>query len=160
MNDPSATDDGYASRDLSTMSALRRRGFLAGAAGLAGAAVLPWTTAAEAAAAVPATATALRVVTGGRARATVLWWGEGSARFAATELRDYVQRITGVRLPLRAAHAPGTTVPEGITGLVSLAPGTGGQTTIPASRLADAGRELSGSPRTPSPCSATTPTCS
>ncbi|MGW2108517.1 DUF4838 domain-containing protein [Streptomyces sp. NPDC001948] len=148
MNDPSATDDGYASRHLSTRSAPGRRGFLAGAAGLAGAAALPWTTATatEAAAAAPATAAALRVVTEGRARATVLWWGAGSARFAATELRDYVRRITGVRLPLRAANAPGTTVPEGVTGLVGLAPGTGRDTTVPASRLAEAGRELSGSP--------------
>lgn len=86
------------------------------------------------------------MVSGGRARASVLWWGGGSAEFAATELRDYLRRITGVRLPLRALAAPGAAVPEGVTGLVALHAGTGGRDAIPAAGLADAGRELAGVP--------------
>lgn len=126
--------------------ALGRRGFLAGAAGLAGAA-LPALTATGAAASTPAAAGApLRAASGGRARATVLWWGAGSAEFAATELRDYIRRITGVRLPLRAVTDPGAPVPDGVTGLVALRAGTGGAATIGAGRLADAGRELDGAP--------------
>ncbi|MEU8707986.1 DUF4838 domain-containing protein [Streptomyces sp. NPDC048565] len=127
--------------------AMRRRGFLAGAAGLAGATLLPGITATEAAAdtARPAGAP-LRVVSGGRARAAVLWWGAGSAEFAATELRDYLRRITGVRLTLRAVRGPGSSAPEGVTGLVALSAGTGGTGGFPASRLADAGRELVDAP--------------
>ncbi|MEU9205045.1 DUF4838 domain-containing protein [Streptomyces sp. NPDC048332] len=124
--------------------AVRRRGFLVGSAGLAGAVLLPGVTAAEAAAA-PAGAS-LKVASGGRARATVLWWGGGSAEFAATELRDYLHRITGARLPLRRVADPGAARPEGVTGLVALHAGTGGGTGIPRARLADAGRELAGAP--------------
>ncbi|WP_371631241.1 DUF4838 domain-containing protein [Streptomyces sp. NBC_00341] len=135
---------------LTTSSAMRRRGFLAGAAGLAGAALLPAATAGRAAADTGASGAAsgepLRVVSGGRARATVLWWGAGSAEFAATELRDYIRRMTGVRLPLRAAPDPGSSAPEGVTGLVALRAGTGGAGPIAAGRLADAGRELDGAP--------------
>ncbi|MFF1925594.1 DUF4838 domain-containing protein [Streptomyces sp. NPDC058221] len=141
MNGSTHSDDDAAS------SAMRRRGFLAGAAGLAGATLLTGITATEATAETARPAGApLRVVSGGRARAAVLWWGSGSAEFAATELRDYLRRITGVRLPLRAARGPGSTAPEGVTGLVALSAGTGGTGAIPASRLADAGRELAGAP--------------
>ncbi|MEV0785729.1 DUF4838 domain-containing protein [Streptomyces sp. NPDC050423] len=126
-------------------SAVRRRGFLVGAAGLTGATLLPALTATDAAAdTVRAAGAPLRAVSGGRARAAVLWWGAGSAEFAATELRDYVRRITGVRLPLRAV--PGPSAPEGVTGLVALSAGTGKWGGIPASALADAGRELHGAP--------------
>ncbi|MFB8085171.1 DUF4838 domain-containing protein [Streptomyces sp. NPDC055992] len=117
-----------------------RRGFLVGAAGLAGAALLAGTTTTGAAAA----GGPLRVTSGGRARASILWWGDGSAAFAAAELRDYLRAITGVRLPLRTAPAPAGP-PEGVTGLVALHTGTGGGR-IPADRLADAGRELAGAP--------------
>ncbi|MEV5603574.1 DUF4838 domain-containing protein [Streptomyces sp. NPDC052299] len=119
---------------------VRRRGFLAGAAGLAGAALLAGTTTTEAAAADGP----LRVTSGGRARAAILWWGGGSAAFAAAELRDYLRRITGVRLPLHPAAAPASR-PEGVTGLVALHTGTGGGRIAP-DRLADAGRALSGAP--------------
>lgn len=141
MNGSSYSDDATAS------SATGRRGFLAGAAGLAGATLLPGITATEAAAdTVRAAGDPLRVVSAGRARAAVLWWGAGSAEFAATELRDYLRRITGVRLPLRAVPGPGAAVPEGVTGLVALRAGSGGAGGIAASRLADAGRELDGAP--------------
>ncbi|MEK8145469.1 hypothetical protein NKH18_41190 [Streptomyces sp. M10(2022)] len=86
----------------------------------------------------------------------MLWWGDGSAGFAATELRDYVRRITGARLPLRAVPRPAG-VPEGITGLVALRAGTGGAVAIPAGRIDDAGENSRTHPRTPSPCWATTP---
>ncbi|MFJ3698130.1 DUF4838 domain-containing protein [Streptomyces sp. NPDC090052] len=132
---------------------VRRRGFLAGAAGLAGATVLapaavpPAAAAAPGEATAPDTAASLPVVSGGRARATVLWWGEGSARFAATELRDYIRRITGVRLPVRAATPPAAgSLPDAVTGLVALRAGTGPSTAIPAARLTEAGRELAGAP--------------
>ncbi|MFI6950001.1 DUF4838 domain-containing protein [Streptomyces sp. NPDC050422] len=141
MNDASLDDHTTAS------SAVRRRGFLVGAAGLAGAALLPGITATDAAAAAARPAGApLKVASGGRAGATVLWWGGGSAEFAATELRDYLHRITGARLPLRAVPDPGAALPEGVTGLVALNAGTGGRDGIPEARLADAGRELAGAP--------------
>ncbi|MCX4553360.1 MULTISPECIES: DUF4838 domain-containing protein [unclassified Streptomyces] len=133
-------------------SEVRRRGFLVGAAGLAGATVLPLSAAAPATAATATTAPAgaartLPVASGGRPAATVLWWGGDSARFAATELRDYVQRITGATLPLRAAA--GSTegaVPAGVTGLVVLRAGTGTGNTVSGNRLTEAGQELSGAP--------------
>ncbi|CAL9359386.1 DUF4838 domain-containing protein [Streptomyces sp. enrichment culture] len=128
-------------------SGARRRGFLAGAAGLATALALPQAAAARPSAAAAAPSAGFPLVQRGRARATVLWQGGGGTRFAATELRDYVQRITGVRLPLRAGRlSPDGAAPEGVTGFVALRAGTGWTDTLPADRLLAAGRELSGAP--------------
>lgn len=134
MNDSPRTDA------TTPAEGVRRRGFLAGAAGLAGAALIAGTTATGAA----ASGGPLRVASGGRAHASVLWWGGASARFAAAELRDYLRAITGARLPLRAVPARAA-APAGVTGLVALHTGTGGGR-ITASRLADAGHELAGAP--------------
>lgn len=147
------TGNGLGTGTRRAADGVRRRGFLAGAAGLAGATVLAPATAAPAAAATgkaagPGTAApALPVVSGGRAQATVLWWGEGSAPFAATELRDYIQRITGVRLPLRAATPPAAgSLPDAVTGLVAVRAGTGRTTAVPPARLTEAAQELDGAP--------------
>lgn len=127
------------------MNGTRRRGFLAGAAGLAATAALPRPASARAAAAAPGAP--LPVVSGGRAKATILWQGRGSAAFAAIELRDYIEKITGVRLPLRAGHlTPDGEIPEGVTGFVALRAGIGRANTLPANRLSAAAEELSGAP--------------
>ncbi|MFD4259130.1 DUF4838 domain-containing protein [Streptomyces sp. NPDC058534] len=137
------------------MNGTRRRGFLAGAAGLATAVALPQPASAQTAtghtasagATVDTSGVGLPVVRGGRARATVLWQGGGGTEYAAAELRDYIQKITGVRLPLRAGRlAPGKDMPEGVTGFVALRPGTGRAHTLPAHRLLTAARELAGAP--------------
>lgn len=129
------------------MSDLRRRSVLAGATGLAGAAVLPWNAAAAPGPA-PQRREGLRLVSGGRPRARVLWWGEGSARFAAQEVSAYVRRMTGALLPVTEARPPAQGAPDGVTGAVALRSGTGpgGDTTLPHARLAEAAEELSGKP--------------
>lgn len=135
------------------MSGTRRRGFLAGTAGLAATAALSGQAAAAPAAQVAALparaedASVLPLVVAGRARATVLWHGTGTAEFAATEVRDYVERITGARLPLRRARlAPAGDLPEEVSGFVALRAGTGTADSVPASRVEKAARELSGAP--------------
>ena len=131
------------------MSDLRRRSVLAGASGLAATAVLPW-SAVGAPTGAPDTADGgLPLVSGGRASARILWYGKGSAPFAARELSTYAHRMTGVRLPVAEAEEPAGGLPDGVTGVVALRPtghGGGGDGTLPAAQLAEAGGELSGGP--------------
>ena len=128
------------------MTGTPRRGFLAGTAGLTAAAALAGPAGAAGAESEPdAAGAALTLVARGRARAAVLWRGGGSTRFAAAEVRDYVHRITGVRLPLRPARlAPDGPMPDGVGGFVALRAGTGPDDTVPAARVAAAAAELSG----------------
>ncbi|MFE5256863.1 DUF4838 domain-containing protein [Streptomyces coelicoflavus] len=132
------------------MNGTRRRAFLAGAAGLATAVALPRTASAQSGTEPVASDTSgagLPVVRGGRPAATILWHGTGSAEFAATELRDYIEKITGVRLPLHTGRlSPGSGLPEGVSGFVALRPGTGRGRTLPAHRLTGAVRELTAAP--------------
>lgn len=118
-----------------------RRSVLAGAAGLAGALALP--PGAAAAGTVSASRSALPLVSEGGPRATVRWWGDGSARLAATELRSYIRKMTGAVLPLQAAPAPKPRPPGELTGAVALVTATG-PGPLPSGLLGDAAEHLDG----------------
>ncbi|MCX4790507.1 MULTISPECIES: DUF4838 domain-containing protein [unclassified Streptomyces] len=72
---------------------------------------------------------AFRLVHNGRGKATVLWWGGATARFAASELADYVERMSGSRLQVLRARPE---QPQTATSGVLVLPGSRRQaTTVP-----------------------------
>ncbi|WP_405682020.1 DUF4838 domain-containing protein [Streptomyces sp. NBC_00057] len=83
---------------------------------------------------------AFRLVRNGRGKATVLWWGGATARFAASELADYVERMSGSRLQVLRARPE---QPQTATSGVLVLPGSRRQaTTVPPVWLAKADTRL------------------
>ncbi|MER6102663.1 DUF4838 domain-containing protein [Streptomyces sp. NPDC001832] len=119
------------------MHHLKRRSFLAGAAGAVGATTIG----------APARASedsgsdvAFTLAHNGRGKATVLWWGGTTAQFAASELADYVQRMSGARLRILRAQPE---QPQTATSGVLVLPGSQRQSTaVPPLWLAQADRQL------------------
>lgn len=57
----------------------------------------------------------LTLVAGRRPRVSVIWWGDAVTGFAAQEFADYVERMSGARLPVRQVKpAPGAVASNGI----------------------------------------------
>ncbi|WP_406423807.1 DUF4838 domain-containing protein [Streptomyces sp. NBC_00873] len=119
------------------MHHLKRRSFLAGAAG----AVAATTIGAPAQAAEDSgSEPAFALTHNGLGKATVLWWGGATAQFAAAELADYVQRMSGTRLQILHAQPE---QPRTATSGVLVLPGSRRQaTTIPPVWLAKADTQL------------------
>ncbi|MFH8473967.1 DUF4838 domain-containing protein [Streptomyces sp. NPDC018000] len=94
------------------MNHVKRRSFLVGAAG----SVAATTIGAPARAAEDSgSEAAFALVRNGHGKATVLWWGGATAQFAASELADYVQRMSGARLQiLRARPGQSQTATSGV----------------------------------------------
>ncbi|MFF1918097.1 DUF4838 domain-containing protein [Streptomyces sp. NPDC058239] len=83
---------------------------------------------------------AFRLVHNGRGKATVLWWGGATARFAASELAHYVERMSGSRLQVLRARPE---QPQTATSGVLVLPGSRRQaTTVPPVWLSKADTRL------------------
>ncbi|GAA3485245.1 DUF4838 domain-containing protein [Streptomyces yanii] len=106
------------------MQHLKRRTFLAGVTG-----AVAMTTVGTPARASDDTSTEVvfPLVRGGLGKATVLWWGGATARFAASELADYVEKMSGARL--RILRAQPQQQPQTATSGVLVLPGSQRQAT-------------------------------
>lgn len=108
------------------MQHLKRRSFLAGVTGAVAETTIGTTAWAADDSGSEAT---FPLVHNGRGKATVLWWGGVTARFAASELADYVERMSGVRLQVLRARPE---QPQTATSGVLVLPGSRRQaTTVP-----------------------------
>ncbi|WP_331769497.1 DUF4838 domain-containing protein (plasmid) [Embleya sp. NBC_00888] len=120
-----------------------RRTLLTGAVGTAGIAALGGIARPTLAQAADRDRPRFEVVRDKRSNVHLLWWGERSARFAATELAAYLQMMTGVRVPVSPARLHGDAPRIATTGLCAVhgpaAPGA-----LPTAWLGTADSALSG----------------
>src|SRR5690625_3711133 len=97
------------------MAQIKRRTFVSGAVGAAGITSLGWCAG-------PARASGSEdvvLVSSGRPTVSLKWWGGEPAKFAAEELRDYLEAMTGVRVRVHPARLLGTAPDHALHGVVA-----------------------------------------
>ena len=120
------------------MAQIKRRTFVSGAVGAAGITSLGW-------GAGPARASGSEdvvLVSSGRPTVSLKWWGGEPAKFAAEELRDYLEAMTGVRVRVHPARLLGAAPDHALHGVVAR---PGASDRVPADWLATADAQLADS---------------